>query len=165
MHDGFNIYRSGQLTSKYKKLNEHLVRGHNPYSYLDQIVGPDQIYYYKLGAVDLNGHEELHGPTSVTTPAWHDRTELQLASPSPFRRETVLNFTLAAPSEVRLAIYDVAGRLVKVLVQEDLPVGDHAATWDGRDEKGLRVASGTYFVKFKAGDATRASKVVYLGGQ
>jgi hypothetical protein len=59
----------------------------------------------------------LYEPTSVTEPVWHHRTELRLASPSPFRRQTALNFTLATPSRVRLSVYDVAGRLVRVLVE------------------------------------------------
>lgn len=163
MFDGFNLYRSKRLTSGYARLNESPVRGHSPYSYLDRTVGPDRAYYYQLGAVDLRGHEVFYGPVFVTTPTWSDRTELHLASPSPFRCKTVLNFTLATPSEVRLAVYDVGGRLVRVLLEERLPAGDHAATWDGQDDRGLRVAGGTYFVKFVGDDTSRTTKVVYLG--
>ena len=162
LHDGFNVYRSRQLTTGYARLNEGLVQGHSPYSYSDQTVGPDRVYYYKLGAVDLRGHEVLYDPISVTTPVWRDRTELRLASPSPFRRETALNFTLATPSEVRLAIYDVAGRLVRVLVNEDLPVGDHSAVWNGRDGSGVPVAPGVYFVRLKSGTFDEAQQVVRI---
>jgi flagellar hook assembly protein FlgD len=90
---------------------------------------------------------------------------LRLASPTPFRAETLLSFTLAAPVRARLGIYDVAGRLVRTIVDEDLREGDHVATWDGRDGAGLRVSGGTYFVKLTAGDVTRTRKVVFLGGK
>jgi len=165
MHDGFNVYRSPLLTSGYARLNDRLVRGRSPYSYLDTAVEPSTTYFYKLGAVDLDGHEMLHDPISVSTPAWGMRTELSLASPSPFRKETVLSFTLATPAEATLAVYDVAGRLVRVLVDDELPVSDYDATWDGRDDGGMRVAGGTYFVKLTAGDVTQTRKVVYLGGK
>jgi hypothetical protein len=163
LHDGFNVYRSRVLTSGYARLNEDLVRGRSPYSYLDRAVQPGTTYFYKLGAVDSRGGEVTHLPTSVTTPAWGIRTELRLASPSPFRKETVLHFTLAKPSKARLAVYDVAGRLVRVLIDDELQPRDHDTKWDGRSDAGLRVSGGTYFVKLTAGDETQTRKVIFLG--
>ena len=160
LHEGFNVYRSSRLESGYAKLNRRLIRGRTPYSY--KSVQPSSIYFYKLGAVDTDGHEVLHDPTSVTTPAWGVGTTLSLASPTPFRHETLLHFTLAAPARARLAVYDVTGRLVRTIIDEPRREGDHAATWDGRDGAGLRVSDGTYFVKLTAGDVTRTRKVVYL---
>ena len=165
MHDGFNVYRSGLLKSGYTRLNSRLIRGSSPYSYLDPSVRPAATYYYKLGAVSLDGRETMHDPTSVTTPAWGIRTRLAFASPSPFRNETVLSFTLAAPTQATLAVYDVAGRLLRVVVDEPLPEGDHSAAWDGRDDAGLRVAGGTYFARLNADGETTTRKVVYLGSR
>jgi flagellar hook assembly protein FlgD len=153
------------LKTGYSRLNDHLIRGRSPYHYLDTAVRPSTTYFYRLGAADLDGSEVLHEPTSVTTPAWGTRTILNLASPTPFRTETLLNFTLAAPARARLAVYDVAGRLIRVVVDEELREGDHAATWKGSDAAGLRVAGGTYFVQLTAGDVTQTRKVVFLGGK
>jgi len=114
--------------------------------------------------VDAGGREVLYGPVSVTTPAWGTRTELRLASPTPFRDETRLGFTLAAPARARLDVYDVAGRRVRTVVDEELGEGDHTATWDGRDAAGRRVSGGTYFARLTVGDVTRTRKVVFLGG-
>jgi flagellar hook assembly protein FlgD len=58
-----------------------------------------------------------------------------------------------------------AGRPVRVIVVEELPDGDHALSWDGRDNGGSRVAAGTSFVKLVAGDMSHTRKVVYLGGR
>jgi flagellar hook assembly protein FlgD len=52
-----------------------------------------------------------------------------------------------------------------VLLREELPRGEHSASWDGRDDSGLRVGGGTYFVKLTAGDITQTRKVVFLGGK
>jgi hypothetical protein len=165
LHDGFNVYRSRLLGSGYAKLNDALIRGPSPYSYFDRAVQSSTTYFYKLGAVDSRGHEGRYSPTSVTTPAWGVRTTLSLARPSPFRKETLINFTLAEPAEAKLAVHDVAGRLVRTLVRETLPGGDHAVNWDGRDDAGLRVGGGTYFVKLTAGETTETRKVVFLGGR
>jgi len=165
LHEGFNVYRSRSLQSGFALLNDQLIRGRSPYSYLDRSVQASTTYYYKLGDVGQDGHEVLHDPTMVTTPAWRMRTALDLGRPSPFRDETLLSFTLGAPTATELAVYDVAGRLVRVLLREELPQGDHAVSWDGRDDSRLRVSGGTYFVKLTAGDVTRTRKVVFLGGQ
>ena len=136
------------------RFRSRLIRGRSPYSYFDSAVQPSTTYFYKLGAVDTGGQEVLYDPVSATTPPWGTRTELRLASPTPFRTETLLNFTLAAPTRARLAVVD-----------EDLPEGDHTATWDGRDRGGLQVAGGTYFVKLTAGQVTQTRKVVFFGRQ
>ncbi|GJM43928.1 MAG: hypothetical protein DHS20C21_07700 [Gemmatimonadota bacterium] len=163
-HEGFHVYRSGQLASGYSRLNDRLLRGRSPYSYLDSTVRPMTTYYYQLGAVDLRGQEVLHPPTSVTTlPARSIRTALAPGSPNPFRRKTALSFTLAKADAVTLAIYDVTGRLVREVIRDDLPEGEHTASWNGRDDAGLRVAGGPYFVRLMAGGESRAEKVVFLG--
>ncbi|MBZ0270302.1 T9SS type A sorting domain-containing protein [bacterium] len=165
LHDGFNLYRSRLLSSDYAKLNDGLIRGRSPYSYLDRSVQPSTTYYYKVGAVDWRGHEVIHATTSVTTAAWGDPTALSRARPSPFGHQTLIEFTLSAPAHAKLTVYDVAGRLVRVLVEEDLPDGKHEVTWNGRDDDGLRVSGGTYFVKLTASDVTQTRKVVFLGAQ
>ena len=47
---------------------------------------------------------------------------------------------------VNLRVYDVAGRLVSTLVNQELPAGPQTATWDGRDDGGQKVAAGVYFL-------------------
>jgi hypothetical protein len=128
-------------------------------------VSPSTTYFYKLGAVDVDGIEEIFDPISVSTPAWGIRTALSPGAPNPFSKKTILFFSVPTKQAVRVAVYDVTGRLVRTIVDEELPGGDHSATWDGRDGGGLRVSGGTYFVKLMAGDVTRTRKVVFLGGR
>jgi flagellar hook assembly protein FlgD len=61
-----------------------------------------------------------------------------------------------------LAIYDAAGRLVRELVDEVLPAGQHQAYWDNRDANGRRVASGVYFAHLRSGDRLHAVKMIVL---
>jgi hypothetical protein len=84
-------------------------------------------------------------------------------APNPFSTKTTLSFSLPARQITRIAVYDVAGRLVRIIVDHKLPAGDHRVTWNGRDAQGHRVAGGTYFVRLEAGGVTKTRKVVFLG--
>jgi hypothetical protein len=73
--------------------------------------------------------------------------------PNPFNPRTVIRYELAEASPVRLRVYDVAGRLLRVLVDRRLAApGAHAVTWDGRDDTGRHAPSGTYLCRLIAGD-------------
>ena len=74
--------------------------------------------------------------------------------PNPFNPATVIPFTLASPGRVEIRVFDVAGRLVRTLVDAALPAGDHVARWNGDTNHGARAASGVYFYR-----------IVYAGGE
>ena len=56
-----------------------------------------------------------------------------------------MTLTLPARSLSSVRVYDVAGRLVRTLVEGNLDAGPHEIVWDGTDDAGRRVASGVYF--------------------
>jgi len=89
---------------------------------------------------------------------------LNRAYPNPFSTATVYNYrVVGASSAVEVGVYNVAGRLVKSLVQSTLPAGRHTATWNGLDEGGARVPSGVYFVRARYGTELKQQRVIYLG--
>jgi flagellar hook assembly protein FlgD len=62
---------------------------------------------------------------------------------------------------VTLSVIDVAGARVRRLLAGDWRVsGRHEIEWDGRDDRGLQVSAGVYFIRLEAGDEVRAVKVV-----
>jgi subtilisin-like proprotein convertase family protein len=71
--------------------------------------------------------------------------------PNPFNPSTVINFNLPAERHVRLEVYDLLGRVVRTLVDGDLPAGRHQVEWDGRSSFGERTSSGIYFARLTAG--------------
>jgi len=87
---------------------------------------------------------------------------LRAAYPNPFNPKTTIRFELAASAHARLAVHDLAGRLVRVLVDESLPAGEHAAVWDGRDASGARVASGVYLYRLSGAGGAAAEKMLLL---
>jgi hypothetical protein len=81
--------------------------------------------------------------------------------PNPFNPETRIEYDLPEAVQVRLAIYNVLGHEVAVLVDEERPAGRHGVMWDGRDADGQRMSSGIYFYVLQAG-AFRASRKMLL---
>jgi hypothetical protein len=125
-------------------------------------------YWYKVAAVDVHGNESAYavlGPDGVTgeeTPTAPAANYLAQNYPNPFNPVTRIEYGLAAPAEVRLRIYDAAGRLVRVLVNEVRTAARHVELWDGRDGRGAAVASGIYFYRLDAGAFTETRKIVLL---
>ena len=72
------------------------------------------------------------------------------AAPNPSGGSTTLSFSLSVSSEVRLAVYDLRGRLVRELLDEVRGTGFHSVAWDGRDHDGLAVSAGIYFGRLVA---------------
>jgi hypothetical protein len=93
--------------------------------------------------------------------------EAQLASlnarPNPFNPSTTIDFALPQAGRAHLLIYDSAGRLMRRLVDVQLDAGEHSVTWDGRDEAGRALGSGTYFFELRLeGRSIDTQKVVLL---
>ncbi|GEM_PF-5243928 len=82
--------------------------------------------------------------------------------PNPFNPGTEVSFVLPEGAAVNIAVYDVAGRLVKVLIDEPLCEGPHGVWWDGRNGAGWRVSPGIYFCVMRAGSAVRTRKLVLV---
>jgi hypothetical protein len=70
---------------------------------------------------------------------------LEAAYPNPFNPMTTIAYALPQDADVRLAVYGVDGRLVRILVDERREAGRHEVVWQGDDASGRRVATGTYF--------------------
>jgi len=82
--------------------------------------------------------------------------------PNPFNPTTLVPYSLAADGPAELAVYDAAGRLVRVLLAGEQPAGAGTAVWDGRDAAGNAVASGIYLARLRAGGETRSRRLVLL---
>ncbi len=90
------------------------------------------------------------------------RTPRLEAAPNPFNPATVIKYSLPLAGDVRLSIYDVAGRLVRILVDERVSSGNHTTTWDGRDAAGVEASSGIYFTRLEAGGEVETRKITLV---
>jgi hypothetical protein len=80
-------------------------------------------------------------------------------APNPFNPRTSVQLALPVDGRARVDIYDVRGRLVRNLLDEDLPAGNHSRTWEGQDDRGQGVASGVYMIKVQHPGGSRVTKV------
>jgi hypothetical protein len=116
--------------------------------------GSKKVEYWENSMVFATGVGDTPAPA----------TELLGNHPNPFGGETSIEFRLSKPAHVRLAVYDVKGRLVTTLVDEWKGIGRHAAGWDGRTPSGLPASAGVYFYRLSsdAGAAAQTRKLVIL---
>jgi hypothetical protein len=84
------------------------------------------------------------------------------ATPNPFNPQTTLSFSLPVASHVKLTVYDVGGRLVATLLDEDRGPGVYDVTWEGLDTTGQRVSSGVYFYRIEATGFVETKRMVLL---
>jgi hypothetical protein len=81
--------------------------------------------------------------------------------PQPASGMQWLELTLPAPAKLRVFVHDVTGRRVRVLFHGELARGTELIGWDGRDQAGLPMPSGVYFLRGD-GDAAFVSKAVRM---
>jgi len=82
--------------------------------------------------------------------------------PNPFNPATRVSFRLSTPARVRLEIYDARGKCVATPVDRRFDPGPHTFAWDGTSAHGRSLASGVYFARLRAGDATQTLKLLLL---
>jgi hypothetical protein len=106
------------------------------------------------------GH--CQSPSAVDRATPSTRTASVSVQPNPFNPTTTVRYEVAREGPVTLRIYDVSGRLVRVLVEGRRDTRVHEVSWDGTDDSGRPVASGVYFLRLTAGSAVEVRKAVLL---
>ncbi len=82
--------------------------------------------------------------------------------PNPFNPETVIRYQLPKPGRVRLSVYNVCGRCVRILINEWMHAGYHQIVWDGKDHNGKYVASGIYLFGIDVNGFVSERKMILL---
>lgn len=82
--------------------------------------------------------------------------------PNPFNPHTIIEYDLPKESYVTIKIYNILGQVVATLVNDEKPTGRYKVTWDGKDEKGEKVATGIYFYRIKADDFQKTKKLLLI---
>jgi hypothetical protein len=82
--------------------------------------------------------------------------------PNPFNPVTIISFSMPGSLPVNLSIYNVRGERVRVLVDEVRGAGRHEVVWDGDDDHGRGVSSGTYMIYLEAEGTIKTSKIMLV---
>jgi len=137
--------------------------------YTDLDVNIGQTYYYMVSAVDANGN--LSEGTNVVTTSIVSVDDLEMVPtayglsqnyPNPFNPSTRIEFALPEASEVSLEIYNLLGQKVRTLVNGYVPAGYINTSWDGLDQNGKEISSGTYIYRLQTADQTFSKKMVLM---
>jgi hypothetical protein len=83
-------------------------------------------------------------------------------APNPFNPSTEISFVMGQADHARLKVYDIAGNLVRTLVDEQRDAGSHTVTWNGRDDSGRMAATGVYLYRFEAGDSVQTRRMTLV---
>jgi hypothetical protein len=109
--------------------------------------------------------DDLAFATAVTTGIGDtpqpQQAELYQNVPNPFNPTTSISFDLLESGNVTLSIYDVAGRHIVTLLNEQRSAGPNNVTWDGKDATGATAATGVYYYVLETA-STRISKSMVL---
>jgi hypothetical protein len=82
--------------------------------------------------------------------------------PNPFNPKTTISVSIPITSYVELTVYDVAGQLIRRLVNRELDAGNYRFEWNGDDDSGKNVSSGIYFVKLTWEEESAIRKMILL---
>ncbi len=122
--------------------------------------------YTNLNANHIYKMTEGQGYTVVAVSSGESASpqkfELHRNFPNPFNPSTSIRFGLNRGARVQLKVYNLLGQEVRTLVNQTLSNGEHTVTWDGRDDKGIVVASGVYIYRLTNGTSTSARKMVFM---
>lgn len=82
--------------------------------------------------------------------------------PNPFNPNTTIRYSINSPDEVSIRIYDVSGQLIKEIIENRNQSGEYQVIWDGKNNFGESVSSGTYFYQLVIDNHSEAKKMILL---
>jgi len=112
----------------------------------------------------LIGFWQTEGQTGVREAQWSSgqllKTRLYQPQPNPFRTHLAVRYSLCATGRASVRVCDLAGRVVRTLVNSEQQPGRYSVTWNGKDDRGRELARGVYFCRFSSGDYRATEKLV-----
>ncbi len=115
---------------------------------------------YRLADVSYSGEIQFHSKiiSEVTLSQTIVLTDhLYQNYPNPFNSETMINYTLENKGHIKLSVYDISGREIAILINEEQAAGEHSMTFDASP-----LSSGIYYYQIKAGSEELTRKMILL---
>ncbi|MBN1293203.1 MAG: T9SS type A sorting domain-containing protein [Candidatus Latescibacteria bacterium] len=97
--------------------------------------------------------------TSDTIPS---STEIFRNFPNPFNSETTIEFTLPNSDFVNMVVYNIAGQKVRTLVYDTISAGKHRVRWNGRNDLGVSLSSGVFFINLITVNTNLSQRIMYV---
>lgn len=151
---GFHIWRSVNDENNYKRITDAIIDGYGnsssarDYSYNDKMIHEGVTYFYKIEEVASDGTRTFWGPlVAQGVNTFPDKFALKPNYPNPFNPDTHFEYHVAKSGFISINVYDLQGRLVRKLVNEEKSAGYYETSWDGNNMLNQRAASGIYILR------------------
>jgi uncharacterized protein YjdB len=127
--------------------------------------------YYRFDMIANSGNDGLQvseieliqrSTTFKSTESVTLKEGLVTVSPNPFRESLTIDYNLPEDTHVNLVVYDLNGRIVKQLVNEDQVEGSHRIVWDALNSIGGNLHNGIYLLKIESSFGMETSKIIYM---
>jgi len=123
---------------------------------------PGSRYAYRIEALKGVG-SDWYGPVKLTIPVAPKQLALRSATPNPFSGTTRLALDMPPDAgELRLDVFDVAGRHVRALRRGPMSPGQDVVDWDGLDDHGAPARGGLYMVRLQGARGTSVIRIMKL---
>lgn len=157
----FYVLRAEAESGLYKELTSVVIQWNGlSFACIDSSCEPSASYRYRVGIETVGIRRILFETEALTIPP--SMLALHQNYPNPFNPSTFIEYSLSERIHVALEVFDIAGRRIAILVNEEQPAGPHSARWDGKNERGVEVSSGVYLCRLTAGKDTIQRKMVIL---
>ena len=136
---------------------------HNPSSGVPgwyYLSGGDSLIYLYL----VRAYASVRDTSTPTRPPETVPSVMSLEQnyPNPFNSTTKIRYAISVGGHVRLRVFDLLGRVIATLVDDDETAGEHETEWDGRTISGSIAASGIYFYRLESGSFKGTQKMILL---
>ncbi|MCD4737525.1 MAG: T9SS type A sorting domain-containing protein [Bacteroidales bacterium] len=131
---------------------------HDGTEWLDFYYYDDPSGYQNTGNFCIKALVVDGGITSVSPVVEEVNNALAQNYPNPFREQTTISYFLAENSQVELSVYDMMGKLVVVLSDENMVKGQHNIIWNGRTSSGKNINAGVYIYQLKVNGIRTGSR-------
>ncbi len=159
--DRFIVTRSVAATGTSRELRDiEIAREELSFRFVDVDVMAGEEYIYRVDVVSAGERKTLFATGAVVVPL--SPAALYQNTPNPFNPNTTIRFYLPEAGDVKVQVFDVAGRSIKTLVDGARAGGEHSVDWNGSTDIGTQAATGIYFyvLEYEKNSITR--KMVLL---
>lgn len=130
------------------------------YNYADQDVQLGTTYQYRLRQVDRDGAQYCqHSDVITLTYTQKGALVLEQNQPNPFANSTTIKYTVPEAGNVKVEVLDIYGNVVRTVVDEFASASTHTVIFNGLDESGQVIPSGTYIYRLTSGKETVSAKM------
>ncbi len=162
---GFEIERQAGISQQWNEIGFVEGKGTTTepqsYSYTDNDVSTGT-YTYRLKQIDYDGTNNYSNEVTIAVGSMPTNYALSQNYPNPFNPTTAIQFQVPKTSLVTIKIYDLIGQEIKTLYNGQVQQGRYTVEWNGLNNNGIQMSSGTYIYRIVSNDFVQSMKMILM---